>query len=469
MAATLLVVPTAGAGTINVTTTVDSYGGSGANCSLREAVTAAQTDSPYDGCAAGSGADVIAIPSGEYKVTRAGDDEDSNATGDIDITGTGALTIQPTGSNAKVVLNGNSLDRVIDQRGNSSLSIRNLQVKGGKITEIEDGGGIRNNVGTLTLEGVTVSGNSSSYSGGGISVYGILNVVNSTLSANSADGSGGGLYVTGGAAATIKSSTITGNFADADTLVNGDGGGFRSAASTVTLVNTINAGNQDLSALPADRSPDCSSDPNFFPRYVLTTQAMGPSPCLVGFNPGTSQVVTDARLGPLKDNGGQTPTHALLADSPAIGAGGLNGSADECPTADQAGRARNPQSCDIGAVQYNKPVPPKTVVKITRVKPKMLRLKRGRSAKTISVTVSALGGKTATNAKLCLRLNSQTRKSLKLKGKSCRKLGKLAGAKTVKFKVAARNSARKKTFKLKAVLGAAGATTKTRSIKVRVK
>jgi len=466
MAAALVVVPSAGALTINVTTANDTYGSSAAGCSLREAITAAQTDAAFDGCPAGSGADVVSLPNGQYTITRAGAEENSNTTGDFDIVGTGALSIQSANDSARVVVNGNGLDRVFDQQGNSSLSIRSLQVKGGVITQIEDGGGLRNNVGTMTVEGVTVSGNSSAFSGGGIAVYGTLNMVNSTLSGNSADGSGGGLYVTGGSSATARSSTISANVADADTLAGGDGGGFRNSASTVTLVNTIVAGNDDRSTLPGDKAPECESDPNFFPRYVLTTQAMGPAPCLVGFNPGTSKIVADARIGPLEDNGGQTPTHALLAGSPAIDAGGTV-DPDQCPASDQAGRNRPPGSCDIGAVQFFRP--PAVSLKINKIRPNVLRLKRGKKAKSASVVVSTAGSPGALNARLCLKPGKTVKKALRFKGKLCRKLGTLAGVKTVKFRIAASRKAKGKTFKVKAVLSATGATSRTRLITVKVR
>lgn len=42
------------AATIDVTTASDDYGTTAGTCSLREAITAAQTDSTFDGCAAGS-------------------------------------------------------------------------------------------------------------------------------------------------------------------------------------------------------------------------------------------------------------------------------------------------------------------------------------------------------------------------------------------------------------------------------
>jgi len=62
----------------------------------------------------------------------------------------------------------------------------------------------------------------------------------------------------------------------------------------------------------------------------------------------TDQVVGSALLGPLGDNGGPTPTHALLPSSPAIDA------ADPalCPATDQRGVAR-PQgaACDVGSFE----------------------------------------------------------------------------------------------------------------------
>ena len=69
-----------------VDTTDDEYG-DGTDCSLREAVRAANTNADYDGCSAsGYGSDTIALGDGTYTLTLAGDD-DSNAAGDLDTTG----------------------------------------------------------------------------------------------------------------------------------------------------------------------------------------------------------------------------------------------------------------------------------------------------------------------------------------------------------------------------------------------
>ena len=82
----LLPPPVAHAAAINVTTTLDEYGAAGAGCSLREAIQAANTDAAFGGCTAGNSADTINLPAGTYTLTRAGVDEDSNATGDLDVT-----------------------------------------------------------------------------------------------------------------------------------------------------------------------------------------------------------------------------------------------------------------------------------------------------------------------------------------------------------------------------------------------
>lgn len=352
----ILVGPVAANGaTINVNTTDDTYGGSAGTCSLREAITAANTNSTFDGCSLGSGADVIRLPAGTYRVTIPGREEDSNTTGDFDVKGGDALTIEPAGDNAKVVIDGNGLDRAIDKDNNNTLTLRNLRITGGDLTGvIEDGAGIRVTQNTLAAEGVTIDGGFTPQQGGGIAVYSSLDMINSTVSGNRAAGNGGGLYLPGGSSATVRSSTITRNVADADDSGAGYGGGFaETAALSVNFHNVINAGNEGKPTLPANRAEDCHSGPFYFPRYVIQTQPLGPLDCLVGFNPGTNQVA-DPKLGPLADNGGQTPTHALLADSPAIGAGGA-AAPDQCPSFDQNGRERPADSCDIGAVQFFKP------------------------------------------------------------------------------------------------------------------
>ncbi len=65
------------------------------------------------------------------------------------------------------------------------------------------------------------------------------------------------------------------------------------------------------------------------------------------FPVGSDQVVGDAGLGALSDNGGPTQTHALLSGSPAIDA--ANDAL--CPATDQRGVARD-AACDVGAYEF---------------------------------------------------------------------------------------------------------------------
>ena len=105
----LLFIRSAWAATIPVNTTTDEFG-TGASCSLREAVRAASTDAAFGGCAAGSGADSITLPAGTYVLTgTAGND--TNVSGDIDMTST--LTINGAGA-ASTIIRSSVSDRVLN-------------------------------------------------------------------------------------------------------------------------------------------------------------------------------------------------------------------------------------------------------------------------------------------------------------------------------------------------------------------
>ena len=76
---------------ITVNTTADTIMDDG-QCSLREAVIAANTDRTTGGCPAGSGADVIQFdsslsPSAIFLLSASGTNEDNSATGDLDLRG----------------------------------------------------------------------------------------------------------------------------------------------------------------------------------------------------------------------------------------------------------------------------------------------------------------------------------------------------------------------------------------------
>jgi hypothetical protein len=121
-----------------------------------------------------------------------------------------------------------------------------------------------------------------------------------------------------------------------------DGGGIRSAGTgTLNVRDSILAENYvddyDFTQLfPSDLSGRLSSS-----GYNLIGDTRGGS----GFS-GTDILNVDPRLGPLHDNGGPTPTMALLPGSPALNAG----DPADLGTADQRGVARS-GGVNIGAYQ----------------------------------------------------------------------------------------------------------------------
>jgi adhesin HecA-like repeat protein len=205
------------------------------------------------------------------------------------------------------------------------------------------GGGVRTGIyGTLTLEGTTITGNravGSGAAGGGLSrdFSSAIKIRNSTISGNTSDGDGGGIYLGGSFdPVSIVSSTIA--FNSAGSGHQGGGIFFAPGASTsLALHNTIVADNAaegggvDVAGPMTSQGYNLIEDPR---GAVITGDETG------------NIYGQDPLLGPLQDNGGPTPTRALLDGSPAKGAGdpALAG------TPDQRGVIRGP-SVDIGAYQ----------------------------------------------------------------------------------------------------------------------
>ena len=105
------------AGTITVNNITDLLADDG-QCSLREAVIAANTDTATGGCPAGNGADVIVFDSAlstpaVFTLTLTGANEDNAETGDLDLTD--ILTIQGGNAN-QIIIDGNGTDRIFDIR-----------------------------------------------------------------------------------------------------------------------------------------------------------------------------------------------------------------------------------------------------------------------------------------------------------------------------------------------------------------
>src|SRR5262245_40427698 len=109
--AAAIAAPAASANTISPNTTLDQANTVPGQCSLREAVSAANSNAPYGGCPAGGGAsDTINLGPGVFQLSLPGNEEE-NAGGDLDIN-TGVISIVHSGP-GRAVIDGGDLDGVV--------------------------------------------------------------------------------------------------------------------------------------------------------------------------------------------------------------------------------------------------------------------------------------------------------------------------------------------------------------------
>ena len=208
-------------------------------------------------------------------------------------------------------------------------------------------GGAICNGGALTIRNSTIMLNVARQRfGGAIANYGTLEITNSTFSGNSSGASGlGGAILNGGVfqlagALSINNSTFAGN-----TAGFGGGGIFNVTGSAVLLQNSIVAKNQGGSCLGT---------------MISTGYNLSSDDSCSFEGPGDLNN-TDPQLGPLELYGGPTKTMALLPGSPAIDAGNPNGCMDgqgRLLKTDQRGMPRPDREdsggCDIGAYERQK-------------------------------------------------------------------------------------------------------------------
>ncbi|MBD3385905.1 hypothetical protein GF407_13385 [candidate division KSB1 bacterium] len=229
------------------------------------------------------------------------------------------------------------------------------------------GGGIYS-TGALTLNSCTVSGNSSLGKGGGIYTTADMDMEKSTISANSAGGSGGGIcfYVDSGyPVMNVTNSTISGN-----STSSANGGGFSlegNQNADVNLTNVTIADNSCSGAvfgegIYASNSGtlnlslvNCIFDNGTTSNYASPSGTTNLSRSFTLCRDSSMPITTvdningsDPLLQALADNNGDTRTHALSANSPAVDAGTYKG----VPSEDQRGEFR-PQGMgyDMGAYE----------------------------------------------------------------------------------------------------------------------
>ena len=267
---TLALLASVHAADIPVTTTDDNLTVNG-DCSLREAIQAANFRAPVDACPAGDGHDRILLPAGVYPLQLAGADEDDNRSGDLDIKGD--LRIDGAGSETTVI-SGKELDRVLHVQVTATITISGVSIIDGHAPDGVDetegdggdgapGGGILNE-GVLNLTECALYNNQAGHggasgttpeeaggnggnggAGGAIFNQGALQVIRCRIYDNHAGrpgsaaslfandgsgGSGGGLSNQGDA--WVQTTRITGNHAKT-------GGGVDNAGATTILSSTI--------------------------------------------------------------------------------------------------------------------------------------------------------------------------------------------------------------------------------------
>jgi len=217
----------------------------------------------------------------------------------------------------------------------------------------------------------TFSGNYAQYGGGiyhdgFIYPYSRLTLINSTLSGNGvfrrngATGSadGGGLYQYGGVV-QLFFTTIAGNRVQLGIGIHqypGVGGGvYITATAVLTADNSIIADNVRGNGITVEKADDCYSNGTTGELAYDLILSFTSATCSVNMGGQIGNIFgQDPLLGSLQDNGGSTPTRALLPGSPAIGAGApafCEGDGGAPVTTDQRGAPRPASHCDIGAYQ----------------------------------------------------------------------------------------------------------------------
>ncbi|MBO9664616.1 Ig-like domain-containing protein [Dokdonella sp.] len=230
---------------------------------------------------------------------------------------------------------------------------------------------------SLTLRSSLISGNRAEQIAGGIGSNNAISITDSTIEGNWADDMAGAIMTTRGPL-TLVNSTVSGNMADDATAIQ-----VRDPRHPVTLLNSTIACNSAFAGPSSTRAAiDVLSTSYTSINAISTilantsntacttatareirvpngsTQIAGERNLLVGANAidasapfANTPSFGDPKLGALQDNGGATPTRALLPGSPAINAGSNpSGLAHDQRGGDYARAVGG--SADVGAYEF---------------------------------------------------------------------------------------------------------------------
>ena len=305
------------------------------------------------------GTDVVILPAGTYQLTLVGAGDDAGATGDLDITDT--VSVVGTSPISTIVDATGVGDRVFHVVSGASVQIRGITIRGGvapasefgggilistadviianavvrdNATSGDEGGGIANEDGTVTVRQSSLI-NNTAVCGAGLFNFGVLVTIESvTFSGNVADCTGGGLLDAGfGGDTFVTNSTFVGNTPN----------NIAGTDATLHLANTL--------LVPATGQVNCDIFPiggniddggNFVATVDCGTIATTANAALVqslALDPPSGQFV-----------------HRPLAGNPVIDGGNAGICGTLAVQQDQRGIARaQGAACDAGAVEI---VPP---------------------------------------------------------------------------------------------------------------
>jgi hypothetical protein len=203
--------------------------------------------------------------------------------------------------------------RLLYLESTASVTINNLTIRDGDVSN--DGGGIYNAGGNLTITNSIVSDNSAGSGGGIFQSSGTLTLTNSTLSTNSANSDGGGILSMG--TVTLNNSTASDNSAGSS------GGGIFHAGGVFTIDASTLSGNSAMSG------GGIYNDGTL----TLTDSTLSSNPATTGggiFNNSNALTLTDSTFfdnpatsgGGIFNGGTVTVSNVMLLSNGATGNGG---------------------------------------------------------------------------------------------------------------------------------------------------
>jgi len=312
------------------------------DCSLREAIIAAN---------AASGADRIFLSAGSYELALAGQSEENAATGDLDL----KYEVEIIGPGATMTtIDANSLDRVFEvyATGNGA-TIRGVTIRGGNLS----GSGTAALVAGpyhLTIEDCEIRNNTGTGQAISASSGAVVTIRRSLFTANSA----AAVSVGSGAGANLENTTVTAN-STLDMQVNGNGSYLICTHCTIVsagsglLLNGFMGGTATFTN--SIFSGVCGITNN--PQMISNGGNIESPGDTCGFDQGddlTDVTAIALDLGSLGDQGGPTRSFLAGGSSTAVNFG----RDEECKSTDQRGATRSLSSCDSGSVEIDATRPP---------------------------------------------------------------------------------------------------------------